>query len=1349
MADTASHYLPIDRRHALAQGKPLPEQAQGATLFADISGFTALTELLARELGPRRGAEELTVYLNQVYGALIAHVHRYGGSVTGFAGDGITCWFDGDDGRRAVASGLAMQRSMAEFSSLAVAGEGELRLAVKVAVAAGTVHRFVAGDPDILLLDVLGGTTLERLAAAEHQAQTGELIVDEDTASALADLLDVSTWRTGAQRDRYAVVAGLRAMPPEAPWPLLPAAALAGEQVRPWLLRPIFQRLQSGQGEYLAELRPAVILFLRFEGIDYEHDPAAARQLDSFIRQVQLVLDRHEGSLIQLTIGDKGSFLYVAFGAPVAHEDDVDRALTTALALQPLAAQFPFLRPFQTAITRGRTRVGAYGSSQRRTYGVLGDAVNLAARLMMVAQPGEILASDEARARAGPFFVWERLPAVQVKGKREPIPLNRLLRARRRRSGQKLEAAFPLPPLGRKRSQARLQKALAALRQGNGALLRLVGEAGMGKSHLAAHLAQQAHASGVRVAFGAAQGVAQGTPYLPWRQIFYTLLNLGELDEATAAAALGQYVAATHPESLLRLPLLGDLLDLPIADNPTTAALSSELRQESLFSLLAEMLGEMARRQPLLLIVDNAQWMDEVSVSLTDALARQALGISPILLLLLERTPGAAEPRLLPGLDQLPYASTVQLREIGEATGHSLVERKLGGPVAPLLVSLIHQVTRGNPFFVAELVAALQDNEQLAQDVTGQWQVGDRLLALLRRANVVKQSSGQWLLERGVDLSAVPLGLPDSIHALILSRLDRLPDAQKMTLKVCSVVGQTVDLALVAAAHPDGRTLAALRAEAAELVARAVLRVEEPENDLYAFSQHTTQEVIYDTLLSSQRQQLHRAVAEELSRASVPSPATAAIAHHAFLGEVWPLALRFNLEAGEQAKQLHANQQSIDFLQKALHSSTQLSALETAVQRRRLHLALGELFVLGGRHDDAARHLQAALELAREQGDREAEARAERWRARSYEQRGDYTAALQVIKQGTAVLGGALSAEAAELDLIAGLIYARQGDFQAALACCQHSLEVGRQLGDRAIRARSYNLMGIVELRSESATAVERFQQSLEQYAALKDGYGQATSHNLLANGYFASGQWRLADHHYREALDLFTQIGTVYSQVLVNNNLGGIALKQGRLDTALDYYRRALTLLEQGGASPWVLGALRLNMGNAYLQQGRLAAASAELAQAAGHLEQAQARDLLPELLGLQAELAMCGHDLEAAERFCQQSVDLGREIGMPREVGHSLRIQGEIAVARQQLGQAEARFQESCRLLEEVGDEHECARARLSLAALYLMTGRALHAKHEMDLCEPVFVRLEAQLDLQKVAHLRRQLAPAGGLS
>ena len=155
--ETLSVYLPIDRRQAMVRGEPLPDRSDGAAVMADVSGFTPLTEALARELGPQRGAEEITRYLNQVYDALIAEVERYHGSVVGFSGDAITCWFDGDDGRRATTCAVQLQRAMEQFSRITLPSGPAVTLAMKAAVAIGPVRRFVVGDPDCAAAGCAGG----------------------------------------------------------------------------------------------------------------------------------------------------------------------------------------------------------------------------------------------------------------------------------------------------------------------------------------------------------------------------------------------------------------------------------------------------------------------------------------------------------------------------------------------------------------------------------------------------------------------------------------------------------------------------------------------------------------------------------------------------------------------------------------------------------------------------------------------------------------------------------------------------------------------------------------------------------------------------------------------------------------------------------------------------------------------------------------------------------------------------------------------------------------------------------------------------------------------------------------
>lgn len=1363
--ESSAVYIPIDRRIAIAEGRDLPERTHGAAMFADISGFTQLTEMLASTLGPKRGAEELTAYLNRVYDALITELHRFRGSVIGFSGDAITCWFDADvDAHeltlssdvfatlRATATALAMQDAMRQFTNMQITGGEPVSLMMKASVATGPVRRFVVGDPQYMWLDVMAGRTLDRLVNAEHQANKGEIILDASAADILGERVQIAEWRRDEHsNERFAVVTGLNenVTQLEKPWASLKPDTFTNEQLQRWLIPAVYRLLRAGQEEFLAELRSASALFLRFSGIDYDQDENAPQKLDAFICQVQRIMGRYDGSLLQLTLGDKGSYLYAAFGAPIAHEDDADRAASAALELLALAPQLQFLEPLQIGLTYGRMRVGAYGSASRRTYGVLGDAVNLSARLMQVAQPGQILVNGAFHRKAGSAFVWEELPSIRVKGKSEPVELYRLVRMRNRRTGFSFDTRFPLAPLGREEIISRMLSSVEKLSiptdsgelSQQGQVLCLVGEAGMGKSHLLANFIRQLNERQARVAVGVCQSVTRSATYAPWRQIFNSLLGLEDIPESEAIDKLTASMQSDRPGWALRLPLLGDLLGLPIPDNPTTAAMDGALRQSSLFSLLVEMLQAWAQSSPVALIIDNAHWMDEASQSLLQTLAEQACGTAPVLICLAFRPSQTDDKPLSTDLAALPYYSEIILPQMSTTEVTSLAQRILDAPPSRLLLDILQRMARGNPFYVGELLGAMQSGGQIVKSDDGEWQVSADLLNVLRRANFVSQVDGRWQLRAEADLSTIKLGIPDSIHGLILSHLDRLPETHKMTLKVSSVIGYTIDLELLRLSHPERKPKPTIEAEAAFLEREDVMQSESAARKLYAFLHHTTQEVAYDTLLFAQRHQLHRAVAHALLK--YQPDATTQIAYHAYEGESWPVALDYNLMAGAEARQLHATQQGIGFYQKALTSSQQLSEEETSQERMQIHLALGELYVSSGQYDESAGHLQKAIELAQACGDHETHAQACRWYGRAYEQQGEYPQALTWLENGFTALHGTASLEEAELSLVAGLIHVRQGNYARALELCERSMQVGIALNDIAVQARTHNLLGIIDLRSSSGSAIGKFEESLRQYEQIGNIYGQATCHNLIANGYFAKGELSLADLHYRQSLEMFVQIGHVYNQVLGNNNLGGIAVRQGRLDAALGYYQQALRQLEQIKGSVWVFGALHQNIGNTLLQRAELDEAEAELKLALDYFERAHVRDLLPELYGQFAELNLRRIDLDAAERDGQRSIELARELTMPREEGHNLRIMGEIAMARGQLSRAEEYLRSSYSVLREADDEYECARTQLAQAQYYLSQENLEAGWKSLEQCDAIFERLQASLDLQTVKAIRTRFS------
>lgn len=414
LEEPLSIYLPMDRRAALGRGETLPEQSVGSVLFADISGFTPLTAAFVAELGKQRGAEEMTRQIKQVFTALIAEVHNYRGSVISFSGDAITCWFDGEaSALQAVACALKMQTAMNAFTAVLTPAGSVISLGLKVAVAAGPVRRFLVGQPEIQQIEVLAGQTLDTLAHVEKMAHAGEVVV---AAAMVNEQMHVAEWR-----EDTALVTALTEPLAPTPWPTLPA--LSDEQVRPWLPDPIYRRIREGTSQFMAELRPTHALFLQFFGLDYDGDPQAGTKLDQFLRWVQDVVGRQGGHVLQITTGDKGSYLYASFGALTAHEDDAVRATRAALELQT-PPDMPFISHIQIGVASGETYTGAYGSLTRRIYGVLGDKVNMAARLMVAATTG-ILCDEAVYEAAQTRLNFEVLPPILVKGKTEPMAVFR------------------------------------------------------------------------------------------------------------------------------------------------------------------------------------------------------------------------------------------------------------------------------------------------------------------------------------------------------------------------------------------------------------------------------------------------------------------------------------------------------------------------------------------------------------------------------------------------------------------------------------------------------------------------------------------------------------------------------------------------------------------------------------------------------------------------------------------------------------------------------------------------------------------------------------------------------------
>jgi CheY-like chemotaxis protein/tetratricopeptide (TPR) repeat protein len=824
MSEPLHVYIPMDRRQAIANGRTLPEAATGAVLDADISGFTPLTAALAQDLGLKQGAEEITRYLNQVFGSLVAEVHRFGGSVVSFSGDAITCWFDGDDGKRAMAAGFGMQSAMEQYGAIASPSNATYALTLKVAIVAGPVKRILAGDPDIQVADVLAGKTLSNLAVADHLVESGEVLVSEAVARPAAGHATIQEWRTDPETgERYALLTDWKRKVKPSPWPELSPESISIDDCRPWLPPAVFERIRSNSRQFLADLRPAAALFVNFKGIDYDNDPQAAAKLNLFIRWVQTVLVRYEGNLIQLSIGDKGSYFFAAFGAPVAHNDDAIRAVYAGLAIQSLPPELDFISSLQIGIAMGQMRTGAYGSTDRRSYGVMGDKVNLAARLMQAATQGMLCdtAIHEASHRR---LVFETLEPIAVKGKSEPLAVFRPTGERRR--AERVRAGF----IGRLEERVRLRQRLEGFQRGEGGVVMIEGEAGIGKSRLLEDVETQLSAMQIPHFHVSGNLAERSVPFIAWRDFFNEILSHPEDGADLRLERAGDLLAA-KPELQSYLPLLGELLALAIPENESTEYLQNANRRNKTRDLLTGLLGARLQ-QPIVFLVENAQDLDEQSWQLLATAIQHNPGS---LVIFASRPLPEYMPPAYAQILRHPSFEYLPLRGINPDEVYLLICEHLNivGIPKPLLDRMTE--ASGNPLLIEEMIYTLKDNGYITT-VNGVCQIDSQI------------DWGQ-------------ISMPTSVQSVHISRIDQLSPSEQLVLKIASVLGKRFHREALAAIFPVEADMPMMDTHLHTLVSLDLIR-QDTATSVYTFRNDLSQELAYNSLLYAQRRQLHRRAAE-------------------------------------------------------------------------------------------------------------------------------------------------------------------------------------------------------------------------------------------------------------------------------------------------------------------------------------------------------------------------------------------------------------------------------------------------------------------------------------------------------
>jgi class 3 adenylate cyclase len=888
-SDDYASYLPRLLLAQLAKSGPNARESTkltAALLFTDISGFTPLTERLARE-GPG-GAEELSRLLNDIFGQLVGLIAAHGGDVMGFAGDAMVSLWSAEDEDLKTASLRALQCGLAVMEKLNGYRPGEGgQLHLKACVGAGDVLTGRLGGLRDSWKFATVGAPLDQIAAATHEIEPGDMLVSPEAWALVEGSCVGERLPTGAVRVR-SVTKGV----PQRPMVGAASWSLPAEVVRPYVPEAIVSRLDAGQSEWIAEIRRVTVLFANVIGLAHG-ETEGFETLQRVAQVFQSVVGRYEGTIKEIGVDDKGTVLIAGFGLPPrTHEDDALRAVRVALDLHPALQDLGVV--CRIGLATGRMFCGPVGAADRRDFAMYGDPMNLAGRLMVNAPEGDVLC-DEATAQA----LRGRLPLEKqalfiLKGRLAPEPVYRALppTAMGGTSG-----AF----VGRVAELEALSRRLQALRDGLGGLVVVQGEPGIGKSRLLEELLRGARGIGLRTFSGSGFSMERSTPYFAWRTLVSQVLGIeGVRDEA---ARRGRVVAALEPFSeLVRLaPLLNTLLPVDFPDNELTSQLQGEARAHSLNGLIVRLLQREAQTAPFVLVLEDGHWLDSSSWTLAAEAAREA---SPILTVLLTRPipdppPGYQELLAAPGTLVLPLEGLVA-EEAAKLFSLRVGARTVADPVA--LVA--HQRAEGNPFYIEELAHALRDG-------------------------------GKIVVAEGVAQAApgIPdLGgssIPETVQGIVSSRIDLLSPQEQLLLKMASVVGRVFSYAIIRDVHPIPEDRDRIH-DSLDASLRLELIKREPGEgeETYSFRHAITQEVAYDLMLESQRSKLHGEVARwyEQAHAEDLTPYLPLLAFHwgkAAEGaggspEAMAKTLEYLERAGDWAIRGYSNEEAVGFFLEAL-----------------------------------------------------------------------------------------------------------------------------------------------------------------------------------------------------------------------------------------------------------------------------------------------------------------------------------------------------------------------------------------------------------------------------------------------
>ena len=981
-------------------------------------------------------------------------------------------------------------------------------------------------------------------------------------------------------------------------------ALLGDSVVEPALaaLRQQLAELVTSSDQAADEERKIVtIMFVDVSGftaLSEKLDPEEVRVLiNACFEQLVPIVQKYEGTIDKF-IGDE---IMALFGAPVAHENDPERAMRAALEMMDAISSFNRQHGTELGvhfgINTGPVVTGKIGSQARRDYSVMGDAVNLAARLEDASSTGEIFVGSNTCRQTSSLFDFEELSSMALKGKERPVQIYRLIGLKASPKPTRGLEGLRAPLVGRDNQLEEIQSILGAVRKGNGSILAVVGEAGLGKSRLVAE-AQQSFATGIMWAEGRALSYTAGMSYWMARDILLALLGVkaNSLPEKIEAA-LRRSVDAVLPERVADIyPYLGRLLEVPLEDaiEERVNFLTSEALQGRILQVFQSYVRARADREPLVLFWEDLHWCDPSSLRVLEILLPLTKEV-PLVLLLAYR----------PDQDLL-----LQLQSKGRVIELSPLTRDQGGSLMqsllkienPKIRDLILDRAEGNPFFLEELLRSLLD-------------------------------AGVIILEEDRVVVARPLesvDVPETLQGVLMARIDRLAPEKKRTLQNASVIGRVFQQqVLIHLYNENGDTKKRLDDSLIELQRREFIQFaaeQSSEDREYIFKHAITHDVAYNSLLKARRKELHKLAAEAIE-ALFPDrldELSATLGYHFARAEGHEKAIRYLRTAGQRAEATFANSEALAFYRLALEQVQFLRAKKASEslehEAAQFEESIGDIESLIGRHEQARAAYESSLgRLA--QHEVIWPSRLHRKTAKTWILGRQYPEAEQSYQKAEIVLQSRRSAtrewqqEWLQIQLDHMWLHYWRGQVDEIAALAERIRPLIEKHATPAQRGKFFQNLTLMALRRDRYTADEETignaQASLLAIEESKVLPEIGHAHFVFGFTYLWAGKFDPAGEWLRNALKVAEQTGDIVLQSRCLTYLTVVHRRRGEVEAARHHAGQSLSLASTA-RMPEYIGMAKGNLAWVHLREGDFETAYQEACEGEERLRETSQSQIL-----------------------------------------------------------------------------------------------------------------------------------------